>query len=113
MQTVNETTTGSYDAIARRRELLAGYRALNRDVSGPMRAFGDLHRAAMADGALSTAHKELIALAVGIAQHCEECITLHMHDALKAGASREEIHDAIGVAVMMGGGPGACTPSSG
>ncbi len=32
-------------------------------------------------------------------------MTLHTHDALRAGATREEVGEAIGVAVMMGGGP--------
>lgn len=105
METANERTVGSYRAMDRRRELLAGYRGLNREVSEPMKAFGELHRAAMADGVLSSAHKELIALAIGVAKHCDDCITLHTHDALRAGASREEVGEAIGVAVLMGGGP--------
>ena len=95
----------TYDAPARRQELRAGYRSLNQLIPDQMRGFGDLHRSAMADGALSGAHKELIALAIGIAQRCGDCVTLHTHDALRAGATREEVSEAIGVAVMMGGGP--------
>lgn len=105
MQTQHEATEGGYDAVGARRELLDGYRKLNRAVAEPMRAFGELHRSAMADGALPSAQKELIALAIGIVQHCVECITLHTHDALRAGATHEEVCEAIGVAVMMGGGP--------
>ena len=44
-------------------------------------------------------------LAIGITQRCDGCITLHMHDALRAGATREQVAEAIGVAVLMGGGP--------
>lgn len=95
----------THDAPTRRQELRAGYRALSQLIPDQMRGFGDLHRSAMADGALSSAHKELIALAIGIAQRCEDCVTLHTHDALRAGATHEEICEAIGVAVMMGGGP--------
>lgn len=95
----------TYDAPARRRELRAGYRALNQLLPDQMRGFGDLHRSAMADGALSSAHKELIALAIGIAEGCADCVTLHTHDALRAGATHDEVGEAIGVAVMMGGGP--------
>ncbi len=70
-----------------------------------MNAFGALHKAGSADGALDGKTKELIALAIGVAARCDGCISFHTHDALKAGATREEITDALGVAVLMGGGP--------
>lgn len=70
-----------------------------------MEGFGRLHEAAATDGALDTKTKELLALAIGIAVHCDGCISYHTHDALEAGATREEIVETIGVAVMMGGGP--------
>ncbi len=70
-----------------------------------MEGFGRLHEAGAESGALDTRTKELIALAIGIAVHCDGCISYHAHDALDAGASREEIVETISVAVMMGGGP--------
>lgn len=70
-----------------------------------MEGFSTLHSASTAGGALSTETKELIALAIGIAVHCDGCIAYHVHDAIGAGASREEVVETIGVAVMMGGGP--------
>lgn len=69
------------------------------------RAFGGLHLAMMKDGKLGVRDKELIALAVGLAQGCTECIYLHTEGALKAGATREQVVEAAGVAVMMAGGP--------
>lgn len=54
---------------------------------------------------LAAGTKELIALAISIAVHCDGCIAYHVHDALAAGASRQEVAETIGVAVMMGGGP--------
>ncbi|WP_246050236.1 carboxymuconolactone decarboxylase family protein [Neolewinella litorea] len=36
---------------------------------------------------------------------CDGCIAFHLHDAIAAGADRDEITEAIGVAVLMGGGP--------
>jgi AhpD family alkylhydroperoxidase len=80
---------------------------MGRAIPDEMAGFGQLHRAAVADGALPAKMRELIALAIGIAAHCEGCIAYHVHDALGAGATEEEVLDAIGVAVMMGGGPGA------
>lgn len=70
-----------------------------------MNAFGALCKAGTADGALDGKTKELIALAIGVAARCDGCIAFHTHDAMKAGATREEITDALGVAVLMGGGP--------
>lgn len=80
---------------------------LARELPGPVSAFGQLHDRSLADGALSGKTKELIALGIGIAVRCEGCIAYHVHDALKAGATRPEIVETIGVAVMMGGGPAA------
>lgn len=70
-----------------------------------MAGFRKMHEAAGSDGALDAKTKELIALAIGIVVRCDGCIAFHVHDALKAGANEEEIVDAIGVAIMMGGGP--------
>ncbi|MBD3299461.1 MAG: carboxymuconolactone decarboxylase family protein [candidate division Zixibacteria bacterium] len=70
-----------------------------------MSAFMRLHQAAIADGALDTKTKELISLAIGITVRCDGCIAFHVHDALQAGATRGEIVETIGVAVLMGGGP--------
>jgi AhpD family alkylhydroperoxidase len=91
----------------RRDELNKGFIEINRALPGVMKAFAQLHREATADGALAAKYKEMIALAVGITSHCDGCIALHVHDALKAGATREEMVETIGVAVLMGGGPSA------
>jgi AhpD family alkylhydroperoxidase len=80
---------------------------LGKELPGPMSGFGQLHRQAVADDALSTKMKELIALGIGIAARCDGCIAYHVHDALRAGATRKEIVETIGVAIMMGGGPAA------
>jgi len=76
-----------------------------KENSGVMKGMGQLHQAAMSNGVLSTATKELIAVGIGIAARCDGCITLHVKDALKAGSTREEIIETIGVSVLMGGGP--------
>jgi AhpD family alkylhydroperoxidase len=88
------------------------YETLNADMQrlgaaspGVMGAFAKLHQASQAPGALSASTKELIALAIGIAVHCDGCIAYHVHDALRAGATHAEVAETIGVAVMMGGGP--------
>lgn len=71
-----------------------------------MEAFERFHKAAAATGALDTKTKELIALAISVTTGCDDCIAHHVHDAIEAGATREEFADALGVAILMGGGPG-------
>ena len=67
--------------------------------------FAGLFSKVMADGALTVREKELTAIAIAVAKQCEPCIKLHVQKCLDAGAVREEILDAAGVAVMMSGGP--------
>jgi AhpD family alkylhydroperoxidase len=90
-------------------EYYAGNAAAMRPVRTAMtevvRNFGALHQAAMKAGALSLAEKELIALSIGLAVRCENCIYAHIAAAMKAGATREQILEAAGVAVLMQGGP--------
>ncbi len=69
-----------------------------------MKAFWGLHKAAIATGALDTKTKELITLAISVATRCDDCIAHHTYDALEAGATKEEIADALGVVILMGGG---------
>ncbi len=70
-----------------------------------MEGFSKLHKASIAEGALSSKTKELIALGIAITVRCDGCIAFHVHDALQSGAHSEEIMETIGVAVLMGGGP--------
>lgn len=92
---------------ARRNELQGLMMRLGRELPGAMGGFGNLHKAATAKGALDAKTKELIALGIAVAVRCKSCIAFHVHDALAAGASRAEVLDTLGVAVMMGGGPAA------
>jgi AhpD family alkylhydroperoxidase len=102
---MTDTITPPADALARRAELHNGYRKLNRLVPDVMKGFSELHRNAVADGELSHLHKELIAMSIGIVQHCTECVVLHMYEALRSGATEAQVMEAIGVAILMGGGP--------
>src|SRR5512138_1615073 len=67
--------------------------------------FNALSEAALADGALDKKTKELIALALGVAAHCDACLGFHARTLVKLGATRAEVEEALGVAVYMGGGP--------
>lgn len=63
------------------------------------------HELAMEAGALDRRTKELIGLALVVAMQCEVCIAFHVRDCLAAGATREEIYEALNVTVMQGSGP--------
>jgi AhpD family alkylhydroperoxidase len=91
----------------RHRQLEALLGQLAKQLPGPVGGFARLHKEAIAAGQLSPKFKELIALGIAVATRCESCIAYHVHDALKAGASRAEIVETLGVAIMMGGGPAA------
>ena len=78
---------------------------LRADTPGVIKGFNALAEAAMADGALPRKTKELIALALGVAGHCDACLGFHLKALIKLGATRIEIEETLGVAVYMGGGP--------
>ncbi|MCO5070151.1 MAG: carboxymuconolactone decarboxylase family protein [Rhizobiaceae bacterium] len=70
-----------------------------------MRAFSGMAREATKDGALDPKTKELIALAISVAVRCEDCIGFHAKAAAERGATREEVMEALGMAIYMGAGP--------
>ena len=78
---------------------------LGRELPGPMSGFARLHKKAVEDGALSSKAKELMAVAISIAVHCEGCVAYHVRAAVAAGATRRELLETIGVAILMGWGP--------
>ena len=93
-----------------------GYRALTESVShhlatlrtdlpDVMKGFGELARATSRDGALDRKTKELIALTLGVAAHCDACIGFHVKTLVKLGTTKTELEEALGMAIYMGGGP--------
>ncbi len=70
-----------------------------------MKAFANIAQAALAPKALDGKTKELIALGISVAIRCDDCIAFHVKAALQQGASREEVTEALGMAVYMGAGP--------
>jgi len=88
-----------------RRRIAAGIEELEKRHPDVIANFMATGKAAFADGALDAKSKELICLAIAVAIHCDGCIAWHVRDSLKAGATEEEIVEALGVAITMGGGP--------
>ena len=86
-------------------ELRPHARELRRMIPGVYKGFAALHDAALVDGALDTKTKELIALAIAVSSECDGCIAAHAHGAVRHGASLQEAAEAIGVTILMNGGP--------
>ena|SRR5215207_4753765 len=80
--------------------------ALRREIPQVYEGFKALHDASFADGVLDRKTKELIALAIATAQHCDGCMASHARGAARSGATDAEVAEALGVAIQMMGGPG-------
>jgi len=85
--------------------LSASIGGLRKDIPDVMQGFSAMAGAALEDGALSKKSKELIALSIGVATHCKGCIGFHVKALIALGVTREELAEALGMAIYMGGGP--------
>lgn len=86
-------------------ELSGAIRELRGGAPEVMKAFSGMAQAALKANALDTRTKELIALAIAVAIRCDGCVGFHAEAAMKQGASRDEVMEAMGMAVYMGAGP--------
>jgi AhpD family alkylhydroperoxidase len=86
-------------------ELRPQTRELRHQIPEVYKGFAALHGAALADGALDAKTKELIALALSVGSQCDGCIASHARGAVRHGATKQEAAEAIGVTLLMGGGP--------
>lgn len=67
-----------------------------------MAAFQKVREASHANTAVDAKTRELIAIGVAVALHCDGCIASHVMQAKKAGATAEEVGAAIGTAMAIG-----------
>lgn len=97
------TMQENYKEAARR----AGLRSAKLGEAAPevMKNFAGFAGTVLKDGAISLKVKELIGVALAVQAHCKMCIFAHVKNAIQAGVTREELVEALGVAVLMGGGP--------
>ena len=87
------------------RDISANLKTLRTDIGDTMRGFSVMAQAATKPEALDRKTKELIALSIGVATRCDGCIGFHSEALVKLGASRQEVEEALGMAIYMGGGP--------
>nr|NLI51697.1 carboxymuconolactone decarboxylase family protein [Propionibacterium sp.] len=80
-------------------------RELRSRIPAVYEGYSATHKAALGAGDLDTKTKELIALAIAVSTRCDGCIASHARGAAKAGATAQEVAEALGVAILMVGGP--------
>jgi len=82
-----------------------GMAVMKEQMPDVMGAFGTLMNQVTQDGLLTAKTKRLMMVAVAVAQRCHPCIRAHVKAAVELGASRAEVFEATGVAILMAGGP--------
>jgi AhpD family alkylhydroperoxidase len=88
-------------------DVASGVGLLRQASPEAMKAFGSLSMAATASKAIDSKTKELMALAISIAVHCDGCVAYHTKMAHQHGATRDELVETVALAIYMGGGPAA------
>lgn len=68
-----------------------------------IKRFFNLDTAAYRDGALDGATKELLGLVASMVLRCNDCIDYHLLQCVEAGFNDEQLHDAMNVALVVGG----------
>ena len=99
---MKENQFNKIEDIIKDRKVAHAYLMKNSDV---FKSFTKLEEQAFSDGELKKKYKELIALGISLVINCESCMEWHVHEAIKSGATKKEILEAIEVGIEMGGGP--------
>jgi AhpD family alkylhydroperoxidase len=87
-----------------RKQLAAGVKEIGRLNPDTIKGYMALSGAAQKDDLLGAKVRELISLATAVTLRCDGCIAVHTEAAIKQGASREEIAEALGVATAVSAG---------
>ncbi len=91
----NIAETRLYRSEMNERILGAGMKEINR--------FFALDTAAYREGALPVKMKELMGLVGSMVLRCNDCIFYHIDRCVTEGATREEIMEAMNIALVIGG----------
>lgn len=87
-----------------RQQLAAGVKEVGQLTPDTVKGYVELSSAGQKKDLLGAKVRELIALAVAVTARCDGCITVHTEAALRHGATREEIAEALGVAIAVNAG---------
>jgi AhpD family alkylhydroperoxidase len=77
---------------------------LNETLPETSEAFGQMRNSIFKDGYLDLKTKELIAVASSVLMRCQFCVDVHSRRAIASGAAKEEIAEAISVAMFVAAG---------
>lgn len=94
-------TARSFEEFRRQRQ--AGNEAVMACDHLGIKRFWRLDSAAYEDGALPGRTKELMGLVASTVLRCNDCIDYHLEQCVKAGHAKDEIVDALNVALVVGG----------
>lgn len=101
-----ETDRADIEKIERiNRDFMYVHESFSSRGSKTYESFQQVVSHSMKEGSLSKMHKELIAVGISAVINCEPCITWHIREALKSGATDSQVVEALDVAIEMGGGP--------
>ncbi|HEY4082163.1 MAG TPA: carboxymuconolactone decarboxylase family protein [Burkholderiaceae bacterium] len=92
------------DWVGYKKELLSRVGQLGKLAPETVKGYQALSQAGDKTDLLGAKNRELIAVAVAVALRCDGCITVHSAQAVKLGATKEEIAEALGVAVAISAG---------
>ncbi|MBB3452506.1 AhpD family alkylhydroperoxidase [Rhizobium sp. BK313] len=86
------------------KQVYAGLGEIGKVSPDIVKGYQSLGNAATKTGLLGPKVQELIALAVAVTVRCDGCIVVHTENAIKAGATKEEIIEALGTAISVNAG---------
>jgi AhpD family alkylhydroperoxidase len=87
-----------------RKQLAIGVKEISQLSPDTIKGYIELNSAGQKRNLLGARTRELIALAVAVTLRCDGCITVHTEAAIKQGASKDEIAEALGVATTVNAG---------
>jgi len=87
-----------------RKQLAIGVKEVGQLSPDTIKGYIELSSAGQKKDLLGAKIRELIALAVAVTARCDGCITVHTEAAIRHGATKEEIAEALGVAVAVNAG---------
>jgi AhpD family alkylhydroperoxidase len=99
-----EEATMMFDWNEYRQQLSGRIGEIGKISPGTTRGYAELSGAGAKTGKLDAKTRELIALAVAVTRQCDGCIAVHTDAAIKHGATREEVAEALGVAIAINAG---------
>ncbi len=92
------------DWNAYRDQIAASVKEMSATNPEIVKAYSAFHHANAKSTHLDARTRELIALGVAVTLRCDGCINAHVEAAIKAGATKDDIVDALGVATMVNAG---------